>query len=219
MRPGFGFASDAASSDVSSHSSIAWRASAGGCGRLDGGMVPVRSFCTTFSHVSAPSATCSVSICCRVRPGGLEPVVVAGHAVAVEQLPAVGRTGRRLARGRRHGARRRRSRLLCGEFGGQAHRCRQDQPRVQDSDPGDALPHGLIHPGIVGVDRVKFKKEVSEAPRSQPASEPAASRGIRLAAGRGSRLRVQFRLWNRRSAAPAMPWGGHLDPLARSCAR
>ena len=98
----------------------------------------------------------------------LEPVVVAGHAVAVEQLTAVGRTGRHLGCRRRDGARRRRSRPLCGEFGGQTRRRRQDQPRVQDSDPGDALPHAVSHPRIVGFDPVKFKEEVTSPDCSCP---------------------------------------------------
>ena len=100
----------------------------------------------------------------ETEPRGLEAVVVAGHAVAVEQLPAVRGAGRRRRRGRRCHGGGRRSQLLRGKLGGQAHEHRQGQPRVKDADPGDGLPHNLMHPGIVGFDPVKHKEEVALVP-------------------------------------------------------
>ena len=68
VRPGFGFAAAASSSDDVNHETMALRASADGCGMLGGGMVPVRSLRTTFSHVSAPSTTLATSIRSSLTP-------------------------------------------------------------------------------------------------------------------------------------------------------
>src|SRR5688500_6180059 len=50
VRPGSGFRAHAVSSDVSSQVSSARRSSGDCCGMLGGGIVPVRTLCTTFSQ-------------------------------------------------------------------------------------------------------------------------------------------------------------------------
>src|SRR5687768_13496195 len=61
VRPGSGFRAHVVSSDVSSQVSSARRSSGDGCGMFGGGIVPVRTLCTTFSQSAglAPGAVTS----------------------------------------------------------------------------------------------------------------------------------------------------------------
>ena len=74
-RPGLGRANAAASSVVSSQDAKALYAAPAGRGRPTGGMVLLRSFCTTFSHSSGWAATCSAetSTSSRTRPAVRRP--------------------------------------------------------------------------------------------------------------------------------------------------
>ena len=68
VRPGFGAAAAASSSEVSSQDTSAPLSAAEGWGRVDGGMVPVRSLRMTFSQTSAPSCAFATSTCCNDNP-------------------------------------------------------------------------------------------------------------------------------------------------------
>ena len=71
IRPGFGAAAAARSSPASSHVTKPSRVAFSGCGKPAGGMMPARSFRTTFSQTSAPAPTSLRSVLSRVRPAVL----------------------------------------------------------------------------------------------------------------------------------------------------
>jgi hypothetical protein len=71
VRPGFGFAAAASSSDVSNHASKDPRSSIEGCSTLGGGMVLVRSFRTTFSQISALEPGLATSASSNIKPAVL----------------------------------------------------------------------------------------------------------------------------------------------------
>ena len=79
------------------------RAAASGRGRPAGGIALVRSLRTTFSQVSAPAATSVDAQRVERQPAGLQPLVVARHAVPLHDglMRVSGTAHRRRLRGDR----------------------------------------------------------------------------------------------------------------------
>ena len=98
-RPGFGFAAAAWSSERSSHDTKPSTAAWSGRRTPGGGIMPPRSFRTTFSHTSASVGEMREVHGVERDVGSLGALVVAGHAVPGRGARALGTSGRRRGRG------------------------------------------------------------------------------------------------------------------------
>ena len=84
VRPGFGFAAAALSSDVSNHETSARRSlSIEGCGMLGGGIMPVPTL--TFPLIFSAFAWVGDILFVQLQSGCHESLVVAGDAVAIKR--------------------------------------------------------------------------------------------------------------------------------------
>ena len=110
LRPGSGLDAAARSSSASRYAVRLTYDSRSGRGRPAGGIIPARSFLTTFSQTSALSPTFATSHRVERDTTGAKIVVVTGNAVPIKQR-ALGRAG--LLAGRRGGRRREEHQARC----------------------------------------------------------------------------------------------------------
>jgi hypothetical protein len=86
VRPGFGLATAAASSDVSSHVTIANRSAVGGCGMLTGGITPVRSLCDDLLPDFGLRVRFGYIDAVETQTRSLQAVVMARRTVPIDEL-------------------------------------------------------------------------------------------------------------------------------------